>query len=495
MSQPIASAYAEVGLRDASLTAGLDRMLNKVMGFQSTLVGVFAGGAIVGALAGFTARITRVASELDALNDRARETGVSVSKLSELEFAGRMSGVENVSGMLNFLQKNLGLAAEGNKELSASFQKLGIDAAAFVRGGGDVTQLLAHMLDQFQEMGPAKAHALATSVLGRSGFSAMKLGTGAELLSNIQAGRDSGATVSAREAAKADEMFDELEKLSTRLESMWREVGDPIIEAFGGFVAKMNTELAGTSGSRITDYLHDFGEGAASVVDVLGDAVQRLAGVSNALSSAFDDILSGKLNPVAPAMASASTELGASAPIASLMAWWYGVDSGVLSGTVKQNGERDDPKDEFLKRMREALTGPLRSPSPSPLPQVVPQPGVGESASPFLSTGFGTMSGAMMSKLVDAAQDEVTRKHMDAMAALDAKDAEIDKLSRSAMPAIMDAGAFWSTAQSSIADDSKRLQLDVARESRDRLKEACDHLKSMSDRLDKIDPASMLLAP
>ncbi|MBX3380892.1 MAG: hypothetical protein KF805_12440, partial [Phycisphaeraceae bacterium] len=233
-------------------------MNRKLHGWQSAFVAVMAGGVIGEAFRSFSEKIRGVAEEMDKLAKRAKETQTPIEQLSQIEFAGKLSGVENVSTLLNFLAKNLGMAADGNKELAESFQRLGVDASEFVKSGVPAANLMGFLIDRLKAMPQASAAFLSTQIFGRGGFDVMKFGSGAEFNDSLSIARRSGATVTEEQAKAAERFNDEMTRLGEQIASGWRAVllplFDPLREIISGLevVSGFYSDLlkAGATGAR-----------------------------------------------------------------------------------------------------------------------------------------------------------------------------------------------------------------------------------------------------
>lgn len=98
--------------------------------------------------------------------------GMTTHDLQAFEFAARNSGLsaEQAETSLRFLNKNLGKAAEGGKEVAAVFTRLGVktkDASGQVRPTGEV---LADIADGISKMkSPAEKTTAAIEIFGRAG--------------------------------------------------------------------------------------------------------------------------------------------------------------------------------------------------------------------------------------------------------------------------------------------------------------------------------------
>jgi hypothetical protein len=108
----------------------------------------------------------------------AQRLGVSTDELEEWSFAAKTAGVdaEGAANGLKFLNKNVGLALDGNKEAAQTFAKLDIalkDSGGNVREVGD---LLPEVADAFEKMGSQQERtAAAMKIFGRQGADLLPL--------------------------------------------------------------------------------------------------------------------------------------------------------------------------------------------------------------------------------------------------------------------------------------------------------------------------------
>lgn len=113
-----------------------------------------------------------MASQGAALDDLATKLGVSSDALQQMQFAGEMAGVEteSVNAAVGFLQKNIGLAANGSAEAAKSFQELGV---AYKNADGsirDIPDVFADIADAMQNTGSeAEMAGKLVKVFGKQG--------------------------------------------------------------------------------------------------------------------------------------------------------------------------------------------------------------------------------------------------------------------------------------------------------------------------------------
>ena len=164
-----------MGIRDTGLGLGWRRFVamsaERCHSFSQPLVLCLRAAA----LAGVIRLVTGVVDQLDELRDRARETRTSVEDLSRLEFAGRLNGINDVTGLLNHLTKSLGMPRR-EQRAGESFRALGIDAGVFVRSGRSAVDILPAIVDALARMDATQSAGLSRSIFGRSGFDVMRFG-------------------------------------------------------------------------------------------------------------------------------------------------------------------------------------------------------------------------------------------------------------------------------------------------------------------------------
>lgn len=130
-------AFVELGVKDSGLAAGLARAKKLVAGFASALKFAAIGGAGLGAaaaagLVGLGKLSGDRATEFQRLSDRI---GVPVDQLSAFAYAAESTGQEigDLEGHFENFAERVFQAANGTGEAAETFQKLGINAAEFIK--------------------------------------------------------------------------------------------------------------------------------------------------------------------------------------------------------------------------------------------------------------------------------------------------------------------------------------------------------------------------
>ena len=116
---------ADIGRAAHLFEKNINGMRSALGGLRNALVGAVTVG-------GFVALVKSAIDAGDALDKVAQRTGVSVARLSELQFAARLAGVtldDFASGMSNF-NKSLVEAQDGSSKMGMAFKALGVDVRA-----------------------------------------------------------------------------------------------------------------------------------------------------------------------------------------------------------------------------------------------------------------------------------------------------------------------------------------------------------------------------
>ena len=193
--------------------------------FQHILAAVGTGAVA----AGFRALVTSI----DDLDESAQALGLTAVALSEMQTSARLVGVEAeaLGGAMTRLNVKISEAADGNREASALFRRLGIDIRdqhGAVRSTDAVLADLAHTFSQFPE-GPQKA-ALAVEVFGRASARLLPyLNQGAEGLRTFSGLTDE----TVREAVRLQTEFD---KLAVSAERFKNAIAGAVVPATNTFI-------------------------------------------------------------------------------------------------------------------------------------------------------------------------------------------------------------------------------------------------------------------
>lgn len=164
----LAKFDVDTGSASAKL-AGVDSAITGLTGKLGGLADAFIGSAMVKGLSDFVEGQIAAAREVRLTSAKL---GVGTEQLEQFQFAAGAAGVsaEGAAMGLKFLNKNLGLAIEGNDEASQTFKKLGIDVASLKDGTVNAADVLPQLADAFGKIGSQPERtAMAMKIFGRQG--------------------------------------------------------------------------------------------------------------------------------------------------------------------------------------------------------------------------------------------------------------------------------------------------------------------------------------
>jgi len=245
----IAEAYVEISARLDKMNADLNRaksdfakasgqmqtqanalsgIITKIKASYALAAGVI-GGAFVGAI---TSAIKSTADHLDALDEMAVKTGVSVEMLTSLELAAKQNGVsmDQLATSIRMMYRSMNEAAEGTKESADAYERLGVnvrDASGKLKSGNEAFLEVADAVAKIQN--PAERSAMAMKVFGRAGSEMLPMLEGGKeaLKGYIDEARRLGLIYTdedAKRGAAFNDQLDAFTKVLTRLKetvAMW----------------------------------------------------------------------------------------------------------------------------------------------------------------------------------------------------------------------------------------------------------------------------------
>jgi hypothetical protein len=234
-------AMFDIRVQGENQLKALDTTITGVASKLETAAKVFAGGLIATAVKEFVGGQIELGSQI---NDTADRLGVGTDELQSFQFAAKLSGVEaeGAATALGFLNKNIGGALDGNKELAKTFSELDIslkDAGGNVRELGDVIPEIA---DSFVKMGSDQERtAKAMAIFGRSGASLLPLlKGGSKGLKELDVDfKRLGGGLTKEFIEAADKAGDEIDKMKFALTGLKSRVVGEVLPGLTNFVMKL----------------------------------------------------------------------------------------------------------------------------------------------------------------------------------------------------------------------------------------------------------------
>lgn len=277
-------------------TKPLEKVEEKVsglIGFVGKLA--LAGSAAAGAVFGMAKLTAQAGDEAYAMSQKI---GISVEKLTALEFAAKQSNVESggLAVGLRFLSKNMSDASKGMGDSGQDFRKLGVN---FKDGTGKLRATDEVMLDlasKFKSMPDgAKKTATAMNLFGKAGVELIPLlneGSGG-IKKMMDRAEELGLVMSTDLAKAGDEFNDSMDELMGSFTGIRNVVGSqlipiltPLIKKITDFVVQ-NRKLIATRIEFFMKMLMTFAKG---VYDIFSALVRIGSGLSK-IFGGFENVV------------------------------------------------------------------------------------------------------------------------------------------------------------------------------------------------------------
>ncbi len=229
--QKALAEYSEqAALLGDRLRNGLDRALNISMAGIAALSGAaIAGTKALIDLAGASGEFA------DDVMTTAAQTGLTVQKLQELDYAMRFidTEVEVYTGSMAKMIKNMATAAKGTGDAAAAFRTLKVDIRDSVTGElRDSQTVFGETIDALGRMeNETQRDALAMQIFGKSAQALNPLikAGGAALAEYSQEARDLGLVLSDEAVASLGEYDDVMQRVSAQTQVLGRQVALNVI--------------------------------------------------------------------------------------------------------------------------------------------------------------------------------------------------------------------------------------------------------------------------
>lgn len=272
---------------------------NDVAGRFGVMKGALAALAGSAVVAGFVAMMRSIIETADKLNDLSQKTGIAVADLDALGYAAELNGtnLDQVSGAISKLARNMGEAAGGSKEAIAVFRQFGISQAEIKNGSITATDALARIADRISQMpdGLQKA-AAAQAVFGKSAADIVPLlNAGGRAIREARAELEAmGALMDQSLASAADEFNDNMTRLRRSATAFGLGIAREVLPVLDGFVRGLlqanRDQKALASDMGLRDWAKVAALGIAALVDVLKVASQAILSVIGSYQAVWADL-------------------------------------------------------------------------------------------------------------------------------------------------------------------------------------------------------------
>jgi hypothetical protein len=256
-----------------------DGLLGGLKSIGSNLANIKAGFDLVGSAGGFLFGLAKDAADAGSkFHDLSVQTDLSVETLSGLQLQLKQSGTDmDALGRATVLmQRNLGAAAGGSKEMQRAFAALGVrDARAALADTDGTLKTVTKSLGQMEHAG--ERNAAGSKVMGK-GFKELSVflkDTNGDLDAVIEASRKAGRVMSGEAADAADAFGDQLDELTNTASIAGRTVGLGAIPQITGAMR----DLTGATGENASTF-RAWGQELGHLVEFSRIAAESIAAFS-----------------------------------------------------------------------------------------------------------------------------------------------------------------------------------------------------------------------
>lgn len=221
--------------------------LSSLEGQFSKLTGVVSGFAALAGVTAFAGIVKGAVDSAAGLHDMAQQTGASVESLSAMRSAAKLAGVdmEQVAGGLGKLSKNMLAASQGSGDAAKVFSALGISVTDTNGKMKSSDAVFMEFSKSLQTIGSSSERAAAAQlVLGKSGAQLMPMMNDMAVAGTLQ------AKITTAQAAAADELQDNILRLSTVGQAWKTTVAMEMVPAANAFVEALLEVSTTTDGSK-----------------------------------------------------------------------------------------------------------------------------------------------------------------------------------------------------------------------------------------------------
>lgn len=210
---------------------------------------------------------TNALNTADQFSVLAQKTGISVEALSQLDYAAKQTGIEDLGGSLAQFNKNISEAGAGSKTQIAAFKSIGIEASNLKNANGTLKStedLLTLVADRFSKYADgADKSTVAQELFGKSGVQMIPfLNQGAKGIAALRKEADAlGLTLTTETAQAANDFNSALAKVKFASEGLGRQFLTDITPKLKDFAEFM-------SDPQTLQSLSKFGSAIASSLDV-----------------------------------------------------------------------------------------------------------------------------------------------------------------------------------------------------------------------------------
>lgn len=200
---------------DTEKLGQIDTKISSLAGNIAAVAAVFGGAAIIRGTAIFLKGQAAIGAKLD---DQSNRLGLNIDELQRFQYQAQLTGAsgDEAAKGLGFLNKNVGLAVQGNKAATKTFAQLGVGLKNSDGSVRTLSEILPDVAEAFTKVGSEEEQAaFGQKIFGKGATNLLPLlKQTPKLLADLSKEYDSlGGGLSKKfvaNAAKADDSFDKL---------------------------------------------------------------------------------------------------------------------------------------------------------------------------------------------------------------------------------------------------------------------------------------------
>ena len=234
--------FTRLGMKtDANSFDKADKALGKVKAAAAAVAALLVGRKVV---LGFRDIIAETTKAADSIAKMSKRLGVNAQALQELQYAAQIAGAsqQDLNSGMRILSKFADEAAQGTKEYTDEFERLGVtvtDAAGQLK---PTEQIFTELADGMQRLSTyTERTAIAQKLLGRGGAALVPLlGQGSKAIEALRKeAQETGGIFTDEFLVAAELTTDELLRMDKGLLALKIAITDKFRPAFDWFVSRL----------------------------------------------------------------------------------------------------------------------------------------------------------------------------------------------------------------------------------------------------------------
>ena len=302
----------------------------------------------------FTDNIIKSMASFDELS---HSVGATTETLSQLSFAGKLTGVDDIGAALEKMARSVGAAETGNQKLISTFSALGVtltDSSGKVKSADQQLLDIADAVSKYND-GLAKTSAVQ-AIFGRGGADFIKfLDQGADAIKAAQQEAiDLGVSISSPAAKAADEFESNMTRIGAAFEGVFFKTLQEVLPVFQSITDQIIAFAKNANNTQpIVEQLAAGFKIIASVVVIVGTAFEVVGKTIGALAAGIglligdlENLAQAFLHPIDAAKSFAADQAKGFQDLANTIL--HPIDSITAFGKAKADAFKDSPAGDIF---------------------------------------------------------------------------------------------------------------------------------------------------